>query len=323
MAVLPGIVYVQAPTIYVPAPADPGRVHYVMWWEGWDGTNWSLSDEESGLVLMRGVRGLAGISMEHHRDDHESRSGSRWRDSRTLNREIFLPIHLYSDGSSDDWVKHNRAFWKTMRKGKQGWLHVIHPDGEHRRIRARYEKGGEEAFEIDPAFFGWGTYGVYLTAEQPYWESASPVGDTWRSPEPVHFFGAGAAPGFGPPFGVSDEKSVTTASITNPGDEEAWGKWIYRGPATSASVGVDGEIVPIPLALSAGETITVDMDPDQQTAIKRTALGVETDVTDQLGSFDFAPIPPGESVPLTITLVGSGGGSIELQLTPLWEWGLS
>lgn len=323
MPVLPGIVFVTPPTIYLPAPPDPGRVNYVLWWEGWDGTNWSLSDEMSGLVLMRGVRGLGRVSQENHRDDHQALAGSRYRDFRAVNREIYLPVHIYSEGDSDAWVKHNRAFTRTMRAGTTGWLHIIHPDGSHRRIEARYDKGLEEAYEMDPAFFGWATYGIYLTAEQPYWESFEPVGDIWRSPDPVFFFGGGSEPGYGPPFGISDEQNVSTATITNPGDVEAWPRWVYRGPATSATVGVGGRTVEIPLALSGGESITLDLNPYEQTAIKRTALGAETDVTSQLGSFDFAPIPAGESVPLDIELVGTGGGSIELQLVPLWEWGVS
>lgn len=323
MPVVPGIVFVAAPTAYQPPPIDVGRVRYTLWWEAWDGSNWSLSDDSSGLVLMRGFRGVGRITQENHRDDHESLAGSRYRDFRATNREIYLPIHIYSDGDSDAWVKHNRAFARTMRAGKQGWLHIIHPDGEHRRIRARYDKGMEEAFELDPAFFGWATYGIYMTAEQPYWEAAEPIGDTWRSPEPVYLFGGTTTPGDGPPFGISDEKDVSTATITNPGDVETWPTWIYRGPATSASVGVDGEVVDIPIALLADESITLNLDPYEQTAIKRTALGVETDVTDSLGTFDFSPIPPGEDVALDITLVGTGGGSVELQLTPMFEWGIS
>jgi hypothetical protein len=294
-------------------------VHYTLWWEAWDGSNWSLSDESSGLVLKRGVRGLGRITQENHRDEHESLAGSRYRDFRATNRDIFLPVHVYSDGDSDAWVKHNRAFTKTMRAGKTGWLHIIHPDGEHRRIQARYEKGLDEAFDLDPAFFGWATYGIYFIAEQPYWEAATPIGDNWRSPEPVYFFGGGSSPGNGPPFGISDEKDVSTATITNPGDVEAWPKWVYRGPATSASVGVDGEVVEIPIALLEGQSITLDLNPYEQSAIRENG----TDVTNQLGTFDFSPIPPGESVALDITLVGTGGGSVELELTPLYEWGLS
>lgn len=319
MPVVPGIVFVSAPVVRVPPPVDPGRVHYSLWWEAWDGTNWSLSDESSGLVLMRGVRGLGRIEQENHRDEHESLAGSRYRDFRALNRDIFLPLHVYSDGDSDAWVKHNRAFSKTLRAGKTGWLHIIHPDGEHRRIRARYEKGMGEGFDLDPAFFGWATYGIYLVAEQPYWEAAEPIGDSWSSPEPVYFFGGGSTPGNAPPFGVSDEKDVSTATITNPGDVEAWPKWVYRGPATSASVGVDGEVVEIPIALLEGQSITLDLDPEVQAAIRENG----TDVTEDLGTFDFSPIPPGEAVPLEITLIGTGGGSVEIQLTPLYEWGVS
>lgn len=313
-----GIVFVQAPELQLPPDVDPGRTHYTIWWEAWDGSNWSLSDSDSGLVMMRGARGFGNITIEHHRDDHAALPGSRWRDYRALNRDIFLPVHIYSDGDSDAWVKHNRAFWKTMRAGKTGWLHIIHPDGEHRRIQARYEKGGEEAFELDPAFYGWATYGIYLVAEQPYWERVGHPPQSWRTNDPIYFLGGGAAPGNAPPFGVSDTANTSTATITNPGDVEVYGVVTLNGPLDSVTIGLDGRVVGWPTALLSGEWVKIDMRPDQQFAVDQAG----NDVTDQLTSFDFAPIPPGVDVPLEITVVGVGG-SVTMEITPLFEWGLS
>jgi hypothetical protein len=320
MPVAPGVVFVTPPSVYTPPPIDIGRAHYTLWWEGWDGSNWSLSDDSSGLVLRRDVRGLGGITIEHHRDEHASLAGSRWRDFRATNREIYLPVYLFSDGTSQDWVEHNRAFTRTLRAGRTGWLHILHPDGTHRRIQARYERGLEEAYNLDPAFFGWANYGIYLTAEQPYWEAAEPITQVWRAPKPVFFFGGGDTPGpAGPPWGVSVEKTLASATITNPGDVEAWPRWIYRGAATSATVGIGDELVGIPIALTAGQSVTVDMNPYVQMATREDG----TDVTSQLGTFDFSPIPPGAEVELAIDLVSSGTGSIELQLVPLYEMGVS
>lgn len=318
---IPGIVFVQAPDVYLPPPADPFRSHYILWWEGWDGSNWSLSDQESGLVLMRGVRGLGRITQENHRDEHASLAGSRFRDFRATNREIFLPIHLYSDGDSDAWVKHNRAFSRTMRAGTTGWIHIIHPDGEHRKIQARYDKGMEEAYELDPAFYGWATYGIYLTAEQPYWEAVEPVTDSWKVADPVYFFGGGSVPGNAPAFGISNKQNISTATITNPGDVETSPVWTVHGPTTTANVGVDGRVIGVPFEIEAGQWVVIDTRPDEQTAILHDG-GVETDVTHLLSSFDFEDIPAGDDVQLDIELTGIGG-TVDIALTPLYEWGLS
>lgn len=315
---LPGIVFVQRPDVYLPPPADPFRTHYIIWWEAWDGTNWSLSDQESGLVLMRGARGFGRVTQDNHRDEHASLAGSRYRDFRVTNREIFLPIHLFSDGDSDAWVKHNRAFSRTMRAGTTGWIHMVHPDGEHRKIEARYDKGMEEAYELDPAFYGWATYGIYLTAEQPYWESADPISKSWGTDEPVYFFGGEAVDGLGPPFGIANMQNLSTATITNPGDAPASPVWRVYGPSDSASVGVDGRTIGVPFPLLAGESVTIDTRPQEQTAIREDG----TDVTDQLSSFNFAEIPAGSSVPLDIELTGLGG-RVEVELVPLYEWGVS
>lgn len=324
---IPAVVFVKIPEPHIPPPPDPGRVHYRLWLEGWDGSNWALHDDTSGLTLMRGVRGLAGITLENHRDAHASIPGSRWRDFRATDREIFLPIHLFHDGDSYEWVKHNRDFVRLFRGGKTVWLHIVHPDGTHRKIEAHYENGLEEALEIDPAFYGWASYGIYLNAEQPYWQAAEPITRVFKTPEPVFFFGGqpvatGVETGV-PPLGITDERTLTNSTITNEGDTDVRPVIrIYN--STTASVGVGNQVVTVPFAVSSGYVLTIDCNPQHQTAIL-TSLGpvaTSVDKTKDLGTFGFPKIPPGANLPLVTDVTGVGS-RIEIDITPLYEWGLS
>lgn len=315
----PGAVFVEAPRPFVHPPTDPGWSPNLLWLEGWDGSRWSLSDDSSGLVLRRGVRGLGRLSHEDHRDEHAGLAGSRWRDSRATDREVFLPVQIFHDGGSLPWKEHNRAFSKILRRGKTAWLHIVHPDGTHRKLGVRYQKGADESFLLDPTMYGWATYGLYFVAEDPYWQDAQPIDRTWASSEPIFWFGGGTVEAAGPPWGISDHREVGTATISNPGDVEQWPEWTYRGPADGVTVGIGSDVVEVPIALTEGQHIVIDTRPHSQTAIRENG----TDVTDQLGSFDFAPIPEGEDVELAVTIEGAGGGSVSVRLVPLYEWGIS
>jgi hypothetical protein len=315
---LPGTIFVQAPTIPEPPPVDPGREGVAIWLEGWDGSLWRLDSEESGLVLMRGARGFGMVTVEHHRDEHAILPGSTWRDARVLNREVFLPLYVFSDGSSRDWQEHNRRFWRIMRTRKTALLHVMWPDGTRRHLRVRYEKGGEEAFELDPVFYGWAKYGIYLTAEQPYWEATEPEAREWGTALPVYFFGGGTdEPTLGPPFGIAKPSTAGRTAITNPGDVEAWPVWTITGPMTSCELGVDGATISVPFSLSTGDVLVIDTRPTEQTAMLNGAV----DRTPDLGNFAFAPIEPGDDVELTVLTTGTGG-LVRVELTPLYEWGI-
>ena len=315
---LPGTVFVQAPFVPAPPPVDPGREHVGIWLETWDGKSWRLDAPDSGIVLMRGARGFGMVSVEHHRDEHAIIPGSRWRDARVLEREIFLPLYVFSDGTSRDWQEHNRAFWRGLRTGKTAWLYVMWPDGTKRRIQVRYEKGGEEAFEMDPVFYGWAKYGIYLTAEQPYWEGVDFPPKEWGAALPVYFFGGGTSgPTLGPPFGIAKPTTSGRTSINNPGDVEAWPVWTITGPMISCELGADGQTIIVPFPLVSGDVLVIDTRPTAQTAI----LNGTIDKTPNLGSFGFAQIEPGDDVELTVLTEGTGG-SVRVELTPLYEWGI-
>ena len=151
---------------------------------------------------------------------------------------------------------------------------------------------------------GWASYGVSLIADNPFW-TGEPVRRTWSQSDALDFYGGGDAPA----FNISSGSQLSSAKLTNEGDLEAWPVWTIRGPLTSVTVGVDGETVQWNTTMAADDILVIETDPTVQSAWLN---GV--DVTGQLGTADFAPIPAGDEVPLSLTMAGTG--SVEASITP-------
>jgi hypothetical protein len=158
---------------------------------------------------------------------------------------------------------------------------------------------------------GWASYGITLVAEQPFWEGPA-VTRAWQASEPVPFIGGGPSNPTGGLY-ISSGSTLGSASMPNPGDEPAWPVWLIHGPTVSVSVGVGGRVIEVPFPLAEGEQLLIDTAPTAQTAIDSD--GVER--TAELGQVEFAPVPPGESVDLSLTMVGQG--VVEAAITPLWH----
>jgi hypothetical protein len=274
-------------------------------WTGWDGSVWNLSASDSPVRLREGVRGLSMPPVKRYSSASPAVPGSRFRGSITLEREVFWPLRVFT-GSGQTWHDQDAAFWRTMDPEQPGVWAFTQPSGEVRRLRCRFVSDGSHTFQTNPGGIGWTAYGVALVAdEQPYWEGEPQVRYFGADP-PVLFFTADATV-----FALDPEQTVATATMDNSGDVEAYAVWTITGPSDSAVLGVGGRLIEVPFAVPDGQSLVVDPRPTAQTAIMSTG----DDRTGDLGEVDFAPIPPGESVELSLELVGDG--YISAALTPL------
>lgn len=284
-------------------------------WTGADGSVWRLAREDSGVLLLRGgTRGLYAPTHETYRSDSPALAGSRYRGSRTLAREVFWPLLVYSRTSSQAWTDLDRAFWRTLRADTPGTWSVTLPDGTRRSLACRYEAGGDEAQDELPVRTGYATYGVKLTAdEDPYWQGDP---QTYTFANPVTRFPPYPMPGSrnGYVLWLSRGSTIANAIVPNPGDVDTFPLWRVNGPFTTAQVGVGGRIIDIPFALEAGRTLTLDTRPQAYSA----RLDDGTDLTGRLGvRREFAPIPAGRSI--TLSLQMQGAGSVTATITPRYE----
>lgn len=322
-----------------PAPAPPSSVPVADFpglegirWEAWDGSTWDLLTPSSGAFLVPGVRGLTTPPATRHTSESPAVAGTRDLGDHVGEREVFWPVYLYSDEGSQAWIERDRAFWRGLRRGRFGWWVVTHPDGTERRLRCRFLNDGGHTYAVDPTRRGWALYGITLVAPQPYWEGA-PIVRSWDNGDPVEFFqedGLHIAPG----------SRMGNARIPNPGDVEAWLRYTVHGPSTSASVGVDGDLVEVPFVVDASKWVVIDTHPTRQTAIEidaapprpegeppMTAADIEQWITDhlplgvdrtgELGATDFAPVAADTTADLDLNLVGAG--MVTASLIPLYE----
>ncbi|MGZ4659697.1 MAG: hypothetical protein ACXVYB_00290 [Arthrobacter sp.] len=276
-----------------------------MLWTGYDGVVWDLTSGRDGVCMLPGVRGLTMPQIAHHKSVTASVPGANWRGSSTQEREVFWPIQIYHNVSSEEWVARDRAFWATLQPQRTGAWTVVQPSGERRNLTLRFRDDGSQAFNTDPVMAGWSNYGITLDAEQPYWEGTA-VTKTWKVGSPTPFFGTSTGI-----VTISSGMEATTAKITNAGDVETYPVWTLKGPLSSASLSVGGRAINVGFDIPSGSTLTIDTSPSALTAMMGS-----TDKIKGLASSDFAPIPVGKDIPVTLAVVGTG--SVTVTFTPMF-----
>ena len=108
--------------------------------------------------------------------------------------------------------------------------------------------------------------------------------------------------------------------MTNAGAVDAWPVWEIEGQVTAFAVGVGGRQVIGNFVIPEGQRLYIDTDPTRREVLLGESTpggGVGPDAENmygELASWDFAPIPPGESRRLSLSL--SGTGSVKATLSP-------
>lgn len=302
-------VFLRSPT-FIPLPGvrDVPITHIL---QSWDGTEWDLSSGQSGVYLRPGVRGMGMPPMIRYAPKSAAVAGSNYRGTIPDERDVFWPVTVVRKTGSQDWIDHNQAFYRALCMPEQlsTWV-VTQPGGEVRTLPIRIVDDGNFTWasdaDVDPELAGFATYGFTLVAEAPYWRGARiPV--NWKPQTTVPFFSSS-----GSVFGISSANATFGARISNPGSVDAWPVWTVYGPFTAAAVGVGSDQVTLPFTVGAGHWVKIDTDPTVQTATDD--LGA--DRTGDLGTVDFAQVPPGNPAQLNVTMTGTG--SVDVEITPAY-----
>ena len=292
-----------------PAPAPPVASDWgalSVWWEGWDGSVWDLNDRAGGVMLLREeVEGLHNPQVTREIDTNAAVHGHRVRAWTADAREVYWPIFLFA-GNTVDWLARSKAFWSTIHPDRPGTWRV-RAGSEERTLRLKAVFGDPHRYPVDPLHQRWAKYGVTLEAEQPFWCGVPITAGPWSTEEGVEFFPDDGAPD----FGISGSTAFGDAVISNPGDVDAYGVAVIDGPLDDVEIGVGSAVIHVPFPVPDGETLRIDTDP-----LRPTATMGGLDVTRDLGLQEYAPVPPGRSVPLHV--MATGTGSIRFTLTPLY-----
>lgn len=290
-AVVYGVLYVPPPPPVKPFRKGGNR------WFGWDGSVWDLGDFAGGVVFADG--GASGFHMppfERQTSTSPAIAGSRWKGVRTAERPVDWNVLIWSDTSSAEWMERDAGFAKTMRPDKTGvWEHTT-PDGRRRYLRLRYDGGDMPSIERgDPHKQGWSLHQLQLVAEEPYWYGEE-ILRSWGTPAQEDFFSTTSDH----LFYISSASTIATATIPNPGDVSAHPIWTLTGPLTDITIEVNGGHLGLP-DVAAGQTLIVNTDPRVATATLNGA-----DVAGLVDPWDPRAVPPGEEVPTSIEVTGTG-----------------
>lgn len=299
-------------------------------WIGWDDSVWPLNGEAAeGVYFAPGVRGRTMPDGEHSVDETAGVEGGRWRGWRAGVREVFWPLWVWKDGGSQAWLDYDSAFFRTLNPRRTGRWVVTQPNGQKRTLVCRFVSDGGGAGDFAPGIQAWARYGIYLQAEQPYW-SGDTVARWFSSSEEQDFFSTDPDT----VIHISEGSTLAGAVVSNPGDEDAWPTW-WVTDVTSAVVGVDELSVVVPFAVDEDRLLVIDSDPDELSAIEIDMYGPDlsraeqeawvashlaagVDRTEELGAAtQFGMIPAGDSVELTISMVGTG--SVRVSFVPQYH----
>lgn len=274
-------------------------------WLGSDGTFWDLT---TGPVQIDGdsSNGVEGFgepkwnrnTIETAGSDGQRRTGQR---SRASAREGYLPVIILGDNEGS-WVDLSRSWWNSWSPDIPGTLTVTMPDGTTRAISACLVDDDSYAPARDPGLNFSEETAVTWVADDPFWYGPAQTAAFQVVDGTTDFFNGGAAP----PFNLAPGNTINSASVSNPGDLEAWPTYILTGPATTFSVGVAGHTVAGSVTVEDGETLIVDSAPSRQVALLYRIDGTVANVTPQLSAVDFGSVPARSSAPLDVSVAGSG-----------------
>lgn len=299
-----------AATTYEDAPVEDGGGAVVDYggslgitWVDTNGVTWDLL---SGPVRITtaGLKGLGLPNVDWQQSIGAVVDGAVLDSWRVEEREVFVPIR-FKDEAMTDTTGIQRTFWSGLKLGAYGSFVVTDKLGAARTLTMRIRDDGGMAYKTQPDRVQVESIGLTFQADDPWWygparTSSYQLGDL----SGVDFFGGGdpALDGTAPDFYIVTSQGSTMTTLRNPGDEDAWVQWGIGGPSTAFSVGVDGHPISAGLNIDDGSLLTIDTDPRVQLAYLD---GVKVPFR-EFTSLDFARVPAGESVPISISVVGSG-----------------
>lgn len=266
-----------------------------MTWTGANGLTFDLLGKSGMTLVMEDVKGLLGPQVQLRTTATPARGGSRLRDVTVGDRDVFWPLLIWTDAGSIAWTELNDAFLSTLDPERAGVWEVTRVTGERRRLNVYLTDDGQ-ALSRDPVTAGWAKYPITGTACDPWWYGE----EQYRRFKQADASGTLAGPG----RPIGSRATVDSAEIDNPGDVPSFPRWVISGPTTSVTVGVtiDGVVrsITVPFTLTEGQQVTIDTDSHSvrdQAGVSRRA---------ELSSAFFVPIPPGMSIPLTMSMTGTG-----------------
>jgi hypothetical protein len=280
-----------------------------------------LRDNPNIRLTNDGLAGLRQGPTEAFTRSAAGSDGDLFQGWRALARSILLPIDVHSTldgpiGALDYYALQTRVD-RAFRPDRNGTLYVTAPDGSTRQLDARLAGDEGDELAIDPTVDAGLTTVYSLISDLGYWFGPW----TWRRLVEANagvrsFYDAdGDGNQRGPDFYQSDDYFTGRATLTNPGDVDAWPIWEFNGPHEGIDIVVQGRLIRRTRPLAAGHQLTIDTRDRQKVAwLRRGGEGTPLEnVTGTFDSFQLARIPDGDEVPVNVIVHGTGSARVGFQ----------
>ena len=308
---------VPGPVTNLPQP--PSYWGLQVSWRGADGSEWDLSDWTSGVAML--AEGFEGLHFPQFAADvleADAMDGQIVTGVRVLPRPVSIRIGVMAD-TADLWADLDQRWWRSWHPRTRGTLTVSSARGS-RSIELRLNPSDGFSFPKDPHTRGLAVYQLDAIADQPLWAGDS-VERSWQAVEVVPFLD----PGGSPPFHITPANLVATATMTNPGDVDAWPVWQVTadGGDVDLTITCAGGSIGLP-TVEDGDTVVVDTDRAHGGADRGVLVDGQLTGAVQIDTLisprQYRRVPAGQTVPIGLTL--EGPGRVTASLTPLYWRGL-
>lgn len=295
----------------VPPEAVSSWVGITSVWVGPDGSRWDLNNWREGLHLLRdGVKGLHFPKISKSKSVSRAVPGFRLRGHRAESRDVFWPLYVWG-GGGEAWKDVYERFFATITPDRPGTWEIT-AGGVTRRIQLTGVFDEEYTFTVDPYRRGWAIIPISLEAENPFWQGDVIRTAVFGGEEPEDFIPADPED---LDYHPAPTATFSSASLRNPGAVEAWPTWTVRAldavEPGSITLGLGGVTATVQVPLVAGDTLIIDTDPRNVAALRNN-----DDVTSLMGLVEWAPIPPGVDMPLSI-IGPADAATVQASLIPL------
>lgn len=308
-----------------PPPVRPphGEPKRILWTSA-AGDTIDLSTRAGGYAVMAGRDGFGRIDAELVAD--RMTSGAALLRAHRLQPRVMTTPLLVEGATEADYLAHWRRLQASLRHPVDratglpvpGRITVELPDGSARSISAFYQTGGSATEDnLDDVLAHYTMLpNLQWYAAHPIWQGAD-FGRSWQvAPDPRPFY-----PIY--PMRFTSSQVLSSATITNPGDADAYGVWTIVGPGTPSIGRTDtGEVFAFSEAIPAGRTVTVDCRPVELAPTTGLTVVDDTgeDWWDRLVDFpDFWTLPPGKTH-LDLSMTGANADSrITLAAAAGWQ----
>ena len=307
-----------------PLPPIPGPTDSrVLSLESLDGAvSVILAGGQSGRVLMPGATGLRLPPIDVVTATSPGMAGSWLQEVNVLEREVFLPVGMWSDESQADFFAILDEFqglvsaWDDVEIGQVGTCRLVARSSKGERVLDVTYKGGMEGDEGgDASGEDWVTYGLTFVAVSPYWRAREPVERSYSIVAGEVFIGDGAGNAPWPRRLTASTIVGRNMPVTVEGDVPTWTEYEILGPVPSVQVTYPGTSMTVPAGVETGKILRLVTDPRGRSA--RIDGAIAWDRID-MGAI-FSPLRPGTNrVSVELSTAGDGAGLV-MRWTPQWK----